>query len=276
LDILDAVLSAKADWPAALKDGRALYAACKRGDLWSIERLAGAGACLEAVLDDACPSVSPLRRSVEHGRWSSALKLLELGAKPDGEGGRQSVLARAVSSGPRVLVEALLEAGADPNAKSCVLRCVDLALNECARMSQCADFAESLKVLSALLAAGARVDGVDDAGCTALMRAGASGRLDMVEALLAAGADAGKRSAAGEWASMIAAESGMEGAAVRLLSAAPPVAGGTWKKLGRLAAERGMSELAGMVASRKEGREIAEVARPRRGSSRAGKRSVRI
>jgi uncharacterized protein len=104
-------------------------------------------------------------------------------------------LRDAAEDGDVAGIAAALLAGADPNAFEGSWTPLHRAV-----------FNGRLAAIAALLAAGARVDGMDSDGVTPLMWAALSDHTAAVDALLAAGADVNRVSACGytalHWASM--------------------------------------------------------------------------
>ncbi len=90
-----------------------------------------------------------------------------------------SQLIEAAQNGQADKVEALLEAGADANAKD------NVGVTALMRAARTGDS----DTVQALLDAGAEVNGKDNVGVTALMRAARTGDSDTVRALLDAGAE---------------------------------------------------------------------------------------
>jgi ankyrin repeat protein len=109
--------------------------------------------------------------------------MLERGANPNGKYDRTPALSWAVVTANREAIDALLGAGASPDAPD---EDRNAPLHHAARMGD-------VEVTRALLAAGATVSARNKAGRTPLMEAARLGQAEIVEALLGAGADlAGK------------------------------------------------------------------------------------
>ena len=115
-----------------------------------------------------------LNFAVENSRVDLVIHLLALGAPAT-----YTALIMAAQRGSIEVVNALLQAGADPNP---TLENVETPLHRAALRS-------SLPVVSALLAAGANPNATNNTGTTPLMMSTDADSIEVVRALLAAGAD---------------------------------------------------------------------------------------
>lgn len=107
--------------------------------------------------------------------------LLEAGADPNVSAiGGQSALTRAALAGNVAVIDALISGGADVEHREAAPGRTVLQL--------VIDEAPSIEVMQALIAAGADLDAVDDRGESALASAAFMGRLDAAELLIEEGA----------------------------------------------------------------------------------------
>ncbi len=141
--------------------------------------------------------------------------LLAAGANPNAwaSRGREPIIAVAARNGDRVLVERLLAAAADPHA---------IAANGTTALLAAAqgdDHDAARTIGQSLVKRGARIDAQDRFGHTPLMAAAHAGNLDLVRVLLGAGADPTRKDVDGQTALDWAASGGHEETATALLAA---------------------------------------------------------
>ena len=120
------------------------------------------------------------------GQLDKVRELLAAGAKIDARNGNgYTGLSLAAWRGHAAVVEFLLDSGANPNLANednkAPLHWASIDKNRAG-------------IVTALLAKGAKVDGRDKQGFTALMVAAMNNRVDTVEALIAGGADVNAKS----------------------------------------------------------------------------------
>src|SRR5262245_24303446 len=120
-------------------------------------------------------------------------ELLSAGADPNAKGHR--ILTSAAERGKSIIVKALLTAGADVNAQDAW---DDTALKQAVEFRQ-------REVVKTLLAAGAEVNARDDFGKTPLFNAAHHNDLELLEILVDAGADINARNKEGRTALLQAA-----------------------------------------------------------------------
>src|SRR2546425_1546753 len=211
-------------------------------DLGAISNHAGlirAAAAAGAPLDPDQPLSAPLHYAAARGNEAAVRALLDLGANPNArEMAGETALALAAEHGHRAVVEMLLAAGAEPNLKS---RSSESPLLAAARRG----FDDIVQILRA---AGARDERLDAA---LLATAARRGDLDRVVTLLAAGTppDAldGDR-----WPLQAAAGQGHLDVAAKLLEAGADVnrvVAASWTPL-TLAAREGQSAMVEFLLSR--------------------------
>lgn len=154
-------------------------------------------------------TIADMVKAVRHRAWPNVMQALADGVRPDGVNIMGDPLVMAVSAiAPVRVVEAILKAGADPNAvnrrgETALFHATDPRI--CERLithganpqHRAKAGATALHVLAdagqdqamrVLIAAGAQVDALDDAKRTPLARCVAALRIAAVEVLLAAGA----------------------------------------------------------------------------------------
>lgn len=202
--------------------------------------------CLIASADTSPDGSTPLLRSVYLDETDRAIELIQDGAdvKQENRYGI-SPLYLACLNGNEPLVKALLEAGADPNAK----RSGEPALMTAARTGK-------VGPIKALLHRGADVDSEGRNDQTALMWAAAEGHAEAARTLIEAGADPSRESKYGFTPMLFAARDGHVEVVAVLLEAGVDVGHAitTDKKIGkgpprgssalRLAVENGHFSLA--------------------------------
>lgn len=149
-------------------------------------------------------SLNETLSSAAHGNDAAFLKaLLEAGADPKiaSESG-STALMNATAYGTAEMVDALIAAGSDVNARDGNWR------GQTALMAAASSRKESKRKVQSLLKAGANKDSTSQTGYNALMWAAMHGNLVTVELLLQAGMKVSHRNADGETVLMVAAESG--------------------------------------------------------------------
>ena len=169
------------DVNAALPDGgTALHWAVHWDDLDMVDLLVRAGADVDAANDYG---IVPLVLACTNGHTAIAERLLAAGANPNKVAlvGEETVLMTAARTGVAGVVNALLDHGAEVDAR-------DGHHGQTALMWAAAEGHEA--VVRTLLARGAALDARSDAtGFTPLLFAARTGDLDLMRVLLAAGAD---------------------------------------------------------------------------------------
>ena len=156
-----------------------LAAACGHEEV--VRLLLGAGASVRSAKGS-----DALSAAVDYGRTEVAKLLIEKGAKWEGDGGQ--LLNSAAGVGNRQMVDVLLAAGAEVNARD---RHGSTPLHEAVYENRRRNGPE---IADLLLKKGAKVNAGDDQGWTPLLwavRTGSSPRV--VEVLLRHGADAAQR-----------------------------------------------------------------------------------
>ena len=237
LDEVRAALAAGADVNATDRTGdTALNCAAATGNVELVNVLLAAGARADVCRPGAAPlfagvgeevidalvragadpnarvtpdGATPLSVAANIGRVNEARALLARGARVnerDGEGA--TALLLAAERGHIAAVELLLAAGADVNLPHRSGRTpLMAALNH-------------PTIVTRLLSAGADVNACAGDGDTALIRAAATGKLEMVKTLLARGADATAANALGRTALILTRNTGI---AQALLAAGTPI-----------------------------------------------------
>lgn len=171
----------------------ALVSAAAEGELDKVKQLLATGADIDKI--DTETGTSALMEAVESNNQEMVQVLLSAGADVNAKNkhGRTALMSMEEETTAEI-IETLISAGADVNAKA------DngyTALLFAARV-------ENLPSLQALLNAGAKVDEKNDEGKTALMLAAEGGYLESVKALLVAGADVNEKSDDGSTALKLA------------------------------------------------------------------------
>ncbi len=169
--------------------GPLLHTAAFAGRVDIVERLIAWGADVDALDHPPAEGArgdTALAKACRGGRWAdteaAALALLAAGADVTRlDFYDMTPLHHAAGTGSPRLVEALIAAGADPDARD--PRFGRIPLHDAAEDGNAA-------AIPRLIAAGATVDAVSQAGETPLLEAVAHGRTGAARALLAAGADA--------------------------------------------------------------------------------------
>ncbi|CAK3868340.1 Vegetative incompatibility [Lecanosticta acicola] len=154
-------------------------AACGEGDLDMVERLLEQGCDLDN--HETCRA---LEAAIRHKHWQIATALVEAGVGLNYYGEYDSKpIIEAVDCANLPLVELMICHGADVNIQD------EYGTTP---LVQCLLYADPLTkgtMVRALLGGGARVDAVDDDGCTPLGLASSEGDLDAVIALVEGGAN---------------------------------------------------------------------------------------
>lgn len=196
INTMRALLEAKAKTDQRTEDGRtALMYAAGWGDAAKVRVLLDAGARTDARASDGWTA---LMWAAARGEPASVKQLTAAGADVNAANKwRQTALMAAARTGSTEKVAMLLEAGASATATD---------LNGETALSIAAAGEAPSAVLSALVRAGAPVDGGDADGVTALMKAAERGDAEQVAELLRLGADIAKKDrpngwTAREWAS---------------------------------------------------------------------------
>lgn len=159
-----------------------LLGAVRGGDLPRVKQLLSAGANSNARAKDGW---APLALAVSMRRADLVDCLLQAGAdKDEHRRGGWTPLMRAVECDHDEAVDRLLAAGASCNITA-------------SNGTSALILAKSERTVRALLAAGARLEGQDGSGGTALFHAATSGRAEVVKALAAAGANVEARATLG-------------------------------------------------------------------------------
>lgn len=187
-------------------DSTALALAAEKGKDGVVEALIRAGADLNAKDGE---SRTALMLAVNGGMQGSLGALLRAAAAD--ARGRPSAAER---EGKQAVVEALIRAGADVNARG--------GENMTALMWACRSRQDDCGILEALLRAGADVSAADVRGRTALMHAVEQGGR-RVEALMRAGADVNAKDSDGRTTLMLAAEKCKDDAVQALVRAGADV-----------------------------------------------------
>ena len=166
-----------------------LVKAAMDDDFAAVKELIAAG--VDVNIMDKGVGTTALAEAVGHGNREMVRALLNAGADVNARtGGRQTALMRLGEHSTAGLVWDLVAAGAEVNLKD----------NEGDAALILAASLDNVEVLQALLAAGAKVNAKNNEGQTALMVAAREGNVDNVKALIAAGADVNKRDKDGETA----------------------------------------------------------------------------
>jgi nucleoside phosphorylase/ankyrin repeat protein len=205
LPLVEALLEGSAD----LVDdamGAALQIAAFRGCSDLIKALIGSGALVPVARAGAI-----LTAAAKHGNLAMLELLLAAGADPNAKDGERTALNCAVERRSADLVRALLERGADPNQGLGRIR------NYPATNLVIAAWNGDLKILTDLLANDADVTPTTINGVTALMLAAVKGYEACVRALLAKGADVTAKRKDGKTARALATDKGFD-AIARLLA----------------------------------------------------------
>lgn len=178
-----------------------------------------------------------LHRAAKSGNLSAVKVLLELGAKANERNGSgETPLFHAIGKIQVDIVTALLAAGADPNAKTrggqrplAALIVETWRDDEEVRRERPSREPDLLRIASALITAGARLDDVGSDGdndrTTALERASGRNQVDVVRWLLKKGAKVNERDGLGRTALFSAVEARGDAAAQRELIAVLLAAG---------------------------------------------------
>lgn len=203
---------------------------------------------LSAGLDDRTPEESMFAH-VEAGDLDGLTKALQAGADPRASRDGHSVLHRAIVRSHATLIEPLLEAGADPNAKTSqgdtALALAVIYMPQTVPSMLAADASHriankhgatplhiaarygSLVAVEALLKANADLEATDNAAWRPLHTAVYYGRRDVTKALLQAKASPSSRIDSGWTPLMFAAKKGLDDLIPALLEAAPELLNAT-------------------------------------------------
>ena len=176
---------------------RALVVASALGNKEAVETLLDAGA---DVNQPECHKITALMWAVKNGHAETAELLLDAEANITNEEDEESTLTTAAGNNDIVMVQLLLDAGADVF--------VENSLNITALIEAAKE--GNLEIMTVLIDAGAATDaqGKDGGGNTALMAAARAGNVDAVRMLLDSGADPHLRNANGATALSMAALAG--------------------------------------------------------------------
>lgn len=212
LEIVRALLAAKANVNAAASNWTALLFAANRGHVEVVRALLAAGAAPDPVASELGGGRTPLMLALSNGRLDLAWVLLEGGANVNATTNYGATPLRFAVWGSTPqhvrMIQTLVAAGADvdaghaPSFRQTQLPCVELivtaacvTLGRSSEGTALGDIAGSRRtgndnVMRALVAAGAKVDARQPGWKTPLMIAAAAGNASGVRLLLDAGADA--------------------------------------------------------------------------------------
>jgi hypothetical protein len=172
-----------------------LVTAASDGDLPKVKELLNTG--IDVNLRDKNTDSTALDEAVMNGNREMVRALLEAGAEINARNSRgQRALMVLDDDATEALVQDLVNAGAKVNLKD---EEGDTALIHAAEWSE-------PEVLRALLNAGARVNAKNKAGETALMKAAEEGKLESVRLLIALGADINAKNNEGKTALKLAGD----------------------------------------------------------------------
>jgi ankyrin repeat protein len=202
-----------------------LLTAIERNQTTMVMLLLDSGASVNSLC--GIDSSKALHKAAANGMWHMVTILLKHGAAVDASSGLGTPLQLSAWVGSVKCAEALLAAGANPNAKC------EKALQSALGI---AAFISYRKVVKLLLEYGASVNQADGVGQTPLIQAAKKGHFDICKDLLDHHADTNAQCASGFNAVVRAAQRGHEGIVNLLLergaSGTPPRAlSGKWKRL---------------------------------------------
>lgn len=229
-----------------------LISAARRGDVAAVESLIEEGADIDATDEEGWTA---LERASSAGQLETVKLLLKKGARPEGKHGFSTPLIMAAHWGKVEVARALLDAGADINAKgadgrtalmeaawTAQFEMVEFLLSQGADVNATDDYSHTAlsggfntvrtdktpEVIKLLVDNGADKNARDEQGVPALSRAAEQGETDRVRFFLEKGADVNAKDHEGETALMKAALKGrLETVRVLLDSGANPRGDGT-------------------------------------------------
>lgn len=179
----------------------ALWQAAAAGDLEGVKTALASGADANAVITDASGFfTTPLIEASQGGYAEVVQHLLEAGADPNFASNGGTALSNAARSESVAVVKALVEGGANLEAR----RVFDGATVLVAT----AALSGSLKIVEVLVDMGANVNATNKEGSTALFFAAFNGDTEVAELLIAAGAGPDMANSRGATPLIIAAQEG--------------------------------------------------------------------
>lgn len=223
LDLVKLLLDAKADVKQSTRRGTALYYAAAKGAAPVVAHLIEQGAVVEEMLPNG---VTPLVASIQSGNLKTVEALLEAGADPNRATPSTGItpLMVAADRGVPEIVDRLIEAGAD-------------AKKSTGRGATTLHYASArgyVPIVQRLLKLEVPVNATLPGGTTPLVLAAQNGRAEVVDVLIEAGANVNQTlQQNGVTALMLASQNGHQEVVARLLKAG--AAADTKDKTGRTA-----------------------------------------
>jgi hypothetical protein len=268
---MERILAAKPTWAGQFDDGAVLSAAVAHSAHGCIDVLERAGASAKVKkTKDRDLLLSALFNDVVGERPKLVRRMLGMGAPVDGNEGEIHPLGAACLQRDMEVARILLAAGADVDKKDDEGVCALIhALSE---IDDQEDIARSEKMVDLLLEAKAAADARDCFDESALHFACANGVAGAVGLLLDAGAKPWAKNNVGSAPMALAIENGQEEAGIALArSLAPKSAPSSqWYSLAKDASGEGMDDLASLLRSKGESRDLDAAAGGKNGKKKAG------